>query len=169
MTSAEVRSELVKALELDLIGPRSCESGELGDPGEVLSQPPSRWYLAGFLAPTDSDPSQNTDEGSNEEVDEAADGGGLDDDSIPDKAAAKNRVFPSSMGLSVLVPPDIQQLHVTVIWGDYTPDASGGDNWTRHEVRRELDLDVPTSTEKPSLEPSAWRVLASPLRPRPKP
>ncbi len=45
MDSAAVREELVRTLALDLIGP---------DPGssldrEVLSQPPSRWYLSGSL------------------------------------------------------------------------------------------------------------------------
>ena len=62
MTPETVRSELVDALRLDLIGPGEV----LGDPGrtpgdaaEVLPQRPSSWYLTGFLVPvgdaTDAD------------------------------------------------------------------------------------------------------------------
>ena len=55
MTSPlEVRQELVDALQLDLIGP----TGPLGNHKEVLTQTPSRWYLTGFLVPTDADEDQ---------------------------------------------------------------------------------------------------------------
>jgi hypothetical protein len=46
-----VRTSLLDALQVDLIGP----SGALGDHREVLPQAPSRWYLTGFLVPTDAD------------------------------------------------------------------------------------------------------------------
>src|SRR5438045_2032105 len=72
MTPVEVRSELVNALRLDLVGP-----GEwLGSPDEVLPQAPSRWYLTGFLVPLDADASQKSDPDSAEEVDAADDAGG---------------------------------------------------------------------------------------------
>ena len=49
MTSAEVRTELVNALKLDLVGPGQ----KLGDPNEILPQPPSRWRAAARdLSPT---------------------------------------------------------------------------------------------------------------------
>ena len=44
MSSAEVRSRLIAALEADLVGPFDPAGGE-----EVLLLPPSRWYLTGFL------------------------------------------------------------------------------------------------------------------------
>ncbi len=50
MTSADVRHELVSALQLDLVGPRAG----LGDVAETLPQNPSRWYLTGFLVPFDA-------------------------------------------------------------------------------------------------------------------
>ena len=53
-----------------------------------------------------------------EEVDAAGEGGGTDDGSTPDKSAAPS-LLPSSMGLSVLVPTGVKQLHVEVTWGDY--------------------------------------------------
>ena len=48
MTSADVRAQLTQALRLDLIGPEPDEP----QVSEVLSAPPSRWYLTGFLAPS---------------------------------------------------------------------------------------------------------------------
>ncbi len=52
MTAAQVRSKLVEALQLDLVG----RGQVLGNPAEVLPQSPSRWYLTGFLAPLDAAP-----------------------------------------------------------------------------------------------------------------
>jgi hypothetical protein len=54
MTSAQVRSKLVEALRLDLVGP----GVNLGDAQEALSQAPSRWYLTGFLVPLGAKPEQ---------------------------------------------------------------------------------------------------------------
>ena len=48
MTSAEVRTHLVDALRLDLIGP---ERDDVLHAEEVLSTSPSQWYLGGFLVP----------------------------------------------------------------------------------------------------------------------
>jgi hypothetical protein len=53
MTPVEVRSQLVDALRLDLVGPDAARG--LGTPDEILAQPPSRWYLTGFLAPLEGD------------------------------------------------------------------------------------------------------------------
>ncbi|MDO9017176.1 MAG: hypothetical protein Q8S73_15870 [Deltaproteobacteria bacterium] len=57
--SAAVRAHLLNALAADLLGPFN------GDPNaaEVLSRPPSRFYLTGFLAPSgDRDPGNPTDD-----------------------------------------------------------------------------------------------------------
>ncbi len=47
MRPIEIRSQLVDALRLDLVGPGY--DSELAS--EVLPQAPSRWYLTGFLVP----------------------------------------------------------------------------------------------------------------------
>ncbi len=75
MTSVDVRTELVKALRLDLVGPAE----DLGSPTEVLTQAPARCYLTGFLVPLDAGDEQRVDEDSNDEVDSANDAGGTDD------------------------------------------------------------------------------------------
>ena len=70
MTSAQVRSKLVEALRIDMVGPGT----NLGDPQEVLPQAPSRWYLTGFLVPLGAKPEQRTDETADDDLDQA--GGG---------------------------------------------------------------------------------------------
>lgn len=74
MTRAvEVRTIVVEALQIDLIGP----IGALGDHAEILPQRPSRWYLTGFLAPTDADEGQRYDPTSSDELDQAAKPAGI--------------------------------------------------------------------------------------------
>lgn len=142
MTSGEIRSKLVASLELDLVGPRPG----LGDPAEVLPQSPSRWYLAGFLVPIDAASSQKVDEEATEEVD-SAETGGVDDDDTPERGSAKNRLFASSMGMSLLVPSATKTLNVTVLWGDYEP-RSNPESWVRTARERTIPVDLPAKTDK---------------------
>ncbi len=150
MSPVEVRRELARALNLDLVGP-----GEgLGTADEVLSQAPSRWYLTGFLVPLDAEDTQRVDEDSNEEVDAANDAGGGDDATPTEPASARRRFLPSSIGLSVLVPEATRRLKVCVRWGDYTlrkpADGHGeGTEWERTQRIAELELEVPRSTRRP--------------------
>ncbi len=46
----EVRSQLVDALRLDLVGPDNGSDLE----AEILPQAPFRWYLTGFLVPLEA-------------------------------------------------------------------------------------------------------------------
>ncbi len=130
----------MEALELDLVGPR----GGLGDPNEVLPQSPSRWYLTGFLVPTDAAPSQKVDEEATDELD-SAESGGVDDDEPPERGSARNRLFPSSMGVSLLVGVATKTLDVTVTWGDYEP-RTGSENWARVPREQRLALNLPAKT-----------------------
>ena len=117
LKSVEVRGKLVDALRLDLVGP----SDSLGDAKEALPQSPSRWYLTGFLVPLDAAPEDKSDETANDELDDAGEPGGGDDDDVPEKPAARARYFPSSIGVSVLVPASAKTLKVRASWGDYRP------------------------------------------------
>jgi len=114
-TPLDVRQELVDALQLDLIGP----TGPLGNHKELLTQTPSRWYVTGFLVPTDADEDQRCDPTSNDELDQAAEPAGLDDDSTPEKTAARRSYLPSSMGISVLLPAGVNELDAVVRYGEY--------------------------------------------------
>jgi len=155
--SVDVRERLVHALGLDLIGPD--RGSDLLD--EVLPQSPSRWYLTGFLVPVDADESQKTDETAVEEVDSGGDGNG-DDSVTPEQAAARRASFPSSMGLSLLLPAGAKELTATVRWGDYhlldatdsadaPPEGESADaaarrtppRWQRTEREQTVRLELP--------------------------
>ncbi len=144
MTSVEVRSRLVEALRLDLVGP----SENLGDPNESLPQAPSRWYLTGFLVPAEAIQSQGVDESSTDEVDQAGDGDGLDDDVTPEPAAARQRYLPSSIGLSVLVSDKTGQLTARVSWGDYRLQTEGGETWERTPRSESVSIDLARASAK---------------------
>jgi hypothetical protein len=146
-TSAQVRSKLVNALKLDLVGPEA----DLGDPAEVLPQSPSRWYLTGFLAPLDAPPEQRSDAEADDDLDSAGEPGG-DDDSEPEpSAAAKQKYLPSSIGVSVLLPKEAKTLKVRVAWGDYRlkTGTSGTEEWTREPREETLTLELADKLEHP--------------------
>ena len=110
MTSAEARNRLVEALELDLIGPKPGSPYE----AEVLPQAPSRWYLTGFLVPYEAKVEDRQDEAAHEQLELGDGSGGADDDDTPEPPSARRAFFPSSLGISVLVPKDAQALDVEV-------------------------------------------------------
>lgn len=127
MNSKEVRSELVKVLNLDLIGPNT------GHPlkEEILNQvAPSRWYLSGFIVPMGGLPSQSVaDDAEGEELDGTPQSTGIDDEPTPERQAKKKNHLPSSIGISFLIDKVIKKVPVTISWGDYTfvekPTAPG--------------------------------------------
>jgi hypothetical protein len=132
--SAYVRTSLVDALRLDLIGPDADEPTHAAYATETLPSQPSTWYLTGFLVPFQA---AEADETSTEQMDMLRPKPGVDDDAAPEKASARKAPFPSSIGISLLVPAGVTTLHVDVSWGDYTPlprpdGAEGGtQRWER--------------------------------------
>jgi len=162
MKPVDVRTQLVEALRLDLVGPENGTDLE----AEVLPQAPSRWYLTGFLVPLEAGEDQKSDETAQDELNF---GGGdreaADDDTTPEPAAVRRAYFPSSIGLSVLVPRTAVHIRVIVNWGDYrneprnsedsgekkpTGDEPGrfGLNWSRIPRQVELTLNLPAETAK---------------------
>jgi hypothetical protein len=173
MTPVEVRSQLAEALRLDLVGPgREEKDAELRE--EVLPQAPSRWYLTGFLVPIGAGESQRSDETANDELDQpGVDSDATDDATTPEPPAARRAFYPSSIGVSLLVPPQTTQLAVTARWGDYRlqpadgPAADGQDgeprgdgtapgasgrgpsHWKRVPREETLTLRVPGDSARP--------------------
>jgi hypothetical protein len=145
MTSAEVRSKLVEALRLDLVGPGT----DVGDPQEVLVQSPSRWYLTGFLVPLGAKAEQRTDETADDELDQAGDSGGADEDEPGDKPAARPRYFPSSIGASIILPAGTNGMRVIVRWGDYRRSKEPPEEWARTPREETVPIDLTKATEKP--------------------
>src|SRR5689334_576788 len=80
--SVEVRTRLVDALRIDLVGPPP------GHPfaEEVLPEAPSRWYLTGYLLPSSSKPEDRTDDAAVDELDLNADTGPEDDGTEPERS-----------------------------------------------------------------------------------
>jgi hypothetical protein len=128
-SSVEVRSAIVTAFRRDLVGPGPQDT-DLAR--ERLNESPSRWYLTGFLAPAEDplaqdgrqgaedDPSaqEETETDVEEPVDEGA-GGAAGDAEVPDAPNTKRRFLPSSIGITVLLPPGATEVEAHVSWGDY--------------------------------------------------
>jgi hypothetical protein len=135
--SLEVRSRLVEALKLDLVGPWAGHAlAEERLQGRVR---PSNWYLTGFLIPSGTAPEKSADADEDDDMGgEIPESAGLAEESNEERKAAKKGFFPSSMGLSFLVPKETRALTVTVRWGQYEQtEIEGGDGkpvkvWQRH-------------------------------------
>lgn len=145
-TSRDVRAQLIDALELDLVGPRGGHAPHATYAEEVLPVAPSKWYLTGFLVPYEAPASQRADDDSDDQLDAPGRRVEADDDPQPESASARKAYFPSSMGLSVLVPRETSTLEVEVVWADYAPlgrveppaeDAPAEERAGRGQWRRE--------------------------------
>ena len=125
MTSENVRARLVDVLRRDLVGP-GPQDADLAR--ERLSENPSRWYLTGFIAPRDDeiaadDPSvQEEGEPEGEQEPGEGAGGAAGDDEPAEAPSARRRFLPSSVGITVLLPLDIDHIEATVSWGDYVTE-----------------------------------------------
>lgn len=127
-TSVDIRAQIVNAFRRDLIGP-GAQDADLAT--ERLNESPSRWYLTGFLAPAEdplglegvddeSDPSaQEEMEIDVEEPDADGAGGAAGDNEEPEAPNARRRFLPSSIGLTVLLDPDVTEIEARISWGDY--------------------------------------------------
>ncbi len=109
-----VRDHLVNVLGRDLVG---------AEPHEVLSAAPSRWYLTGFLVPREAPIDVRQDADQDEGVATGGDDDG-DDAPTPEVASARKAFFPSSIGLSILVPRATNTLSVRATWGEYIREGS---------------------------------------------
>jgi hypothetical protein len=107
-SSRDIRSELIQAVLLDLLGP-VCGPEEELDERNVRDR-----YLVGMLAP-------KRQELSPEEFDELAQGGvGSGEDGTPDFTAPPARtMFPSSFGMTFCVDIEAEALQITARWGQY--------------------------------------------------
>src|SRR2546421_12312598 len=115
--SLEVRARLVEALKLDLVGPWAGHAlAQERLPGRLR---PSNWYLTGFLIPSGTPPEKSADADEDDDLGEIPESAGLAEESNEERKAAKKGFFPSSMGLSFLVPKEARTFTVTVRWGDY--------------------------------------------------
>lgn len=160
-TSLEVRSRLLEALELDLVGPWGGHA--LADERLQGWVRPSNWYLTGFLIPSGTPPERSADSDENDDIGgEVPESGGLAEESNDERKAAKKSFFPSTMGLSFLIAQETRSLSVVLRWGDYTheeiQEAEGKPVpvWRRNP--REAVLAIPLTG---AIEPVVHNVLGS--------
>lgn len=152
MNSAAIRSTLVEALRLDLVGPEPDEPAHAEYIKETLPTSPSAWYLTGFLVPFQA---AEPDETSTEQMDMLRPKAGIDDDPAPEKASSRKVPFPSSIGISLLVPAGVESLNLEVSWGDYTPlprpegVETGPQNWQRQPGSASLNVRLTERTPQP--------------------
>lgn len=160
MTSADARDELVRILEDDLIGPKPGEPHE----SEILDVPPSRFYLTGFLIPT-SVRSQALGGEADDEPDLVRRLGGGDDEQSPDRGQARRAQFPSSLGLTVLIPEGAKTLSVEARWGEYAAKGEKGEApapnlrlyW--HRTQRVVSTTVPV--DRITTQPKEFPLLGA--------
>ncbi len=139
--SSKVRSEVVRLLAKDLLGPW------LDDACEVLPQgaTPGERYILGVLSPRgaalDAGATDVTakDDGTGDGADEAG------------AAAAAGSMSPASTGLSFRVGLDVERLVVEASWGRYeqeqvdTGDSEAGEQrraWVRRPEQVEVEVDL---------------------------
>ena len=149
MTPKDIRTKLIDALEVDLVGPRA---GSPLEP-ERIHQAPSRWYLTGFLVPYEAPASHKQDDVGDDQL-ELVDRGGADDNVVPESQARSRAFFPSSMGLSVLVRKSTDTLLAEIHWGTYTrlpniaPAEHGpgrvyeAERWQRTQHRKSVTINL---------------------------
>ena len=130
-TALDIRSIIVGKFRRDLVGP-GPDPVDADIARERLSENPSRWYLTGFLAPIadpltletpsaeeDTPSAQEEVETFTAEQEEAGAGGAVGDDDPPEAPNSKRRFLPSSIGLTVLLPPNVTEIEARISWGDY--------------------------------------------------
>jgi len=104
----DARARLVAALRLELLGP--------ADPDEILSESPISRYTTGQLAPFGTQTPED-------DHDEGGVGSGRTEESgaVDAEVPMSQTITIASIGLSFLVPRNIQQLTVKATWGTYAP------------------------------------------------
>ncbi|MBL8973938.1 MAG: hypothetical protein JNK56_25325, partial [Myxococcales bacterium] len=169
---AHVRDQLASALALDLVGPGPDDTVHAD---EILGTSPSVWYLTGFLVPFEAPPGEREGDDADGELDGIDKARAGDDEASPEASAARKGLFPSSIGLSLLVPAAARELAVTARWGDYSPlpDPDAEDTrrrptrWQRRPRAEPLTLTLKPGTHPYPVPDSGGLELVLSVRPAP--
>ena len=158
--SLDVRTRIVEALKLDLVGPWPGHGlAEERLPGWVR---PSNWYLTGFLIPVGTPPEKSADTDEDDDIDVIPESAGLAEESNDERKTAQKGFFPSSMGLSFLVPKEARSISVIVRWGDYKPtEIEGADDKPIPIWQRKAHEEVVAIALTGAKDPVVHDVLAS--------
>jgi Helicase conserved C-terminal domain len=153
-SSFQVRDELEKLVEQDLLGPWD---------GPLEQFPPKRMgprerYLVGMLGPK-HDAKSTVDDADEVPDTETGVGGDASEVELPEVISPQSlgRIWASSMGLSFCVPADVDVVGVKAEWGRYdeseqeTDDGKKVRAWSREpvEYEKEVRLDAEPSCKIP--------------------
>jgi hypothetical protein len=147
MSKTTVRKNIVKALQLDLIGPQYVHDSKYLS--EMLTESPMFYYLTGFLVPHGSKVKVDI-----EEDETSVNAGDVDDDSSGGEEEAKVHIrrYGSSIGLSFLVSKTTNILNIKCSWGEYVAFKKNKDDkkelWKRNHKEKTLKLQIPASGHK---------------------
>lgn len=121
-SSREVRDHIVDALRADLLGPFAGDADPMAE--ELWDMAPSKRYLTGFLVPAEQAQFEEPDkEDDPNDLEQLGAGDDPNEESNNDPQVKRRPLFPSSMGLSVLLPPGQgDSVAVRVSYADYFPD-----------------------------------------------
>ncbi len=160
---SSVREALVRALELDLLGP--------GSPDEVIDERPMSRYLLGILEPGGSQLGADASEplaveAEDDEVPQVATSDKADDEADADEPLpSTDALSQSSIGLTFAVDAACDYIGVTASFGTYAREAGDGrDLWRRtsHVIEVRLDLAHPPDT-LPLAAGAELRVVVRPV------
>jgi hypothetical protein len=170
-TTLVVRAQLIEALNLDLVGPAVGHA--LADEQLPETLRPATWYLTGFLIPSGTPAEQASDPDEDDDAEEVPAQTGIDQEANDDRRSAKKGFFPSSIGLTFLMPAAAQELTITLRWGDYhlIPIADSGDLptqvWQRTQREEPLTVTLTGGPQPPKDVPNAdglqYQVIERPI------
>ena len=125
---------MIRTLRRDLVGP-DVFADDIDLERELLTERPSRWYLTGFIAPEEGDSAVSDDATAEQGVldddvggegepapDPLMGGGRAEDNGDPDPGAGSRRVLPTSLGLTVLLHPDTEEIEAVITWATTRPN-----------------------------------------------
>ncbi len=157
------RKHLLDSLAADLIGPYDPDTGD-----EVLHLPPLRWYLTGFLVPAGVVQSEVALGGDEDEQLEGGDERPQDTEDSSEPGAKQRPILPSSVGLTVLLPPapagsTPDRVVVEVAWGEYVLRSTSEEVEALCRARgMNPDKYLPNDRRKHALD--LWERVAIPRR-----
>lgn len=165
-SATDIRTKLVEALLLDLVGPSNSHAFA----HELLPQSPRRWYLTGFLVPRKGSSEARASKDEELEEEQCFKKEGDDQGDATDKVA-ETSLLACSMGMSVMLPPDENRIEVTCRWGDYYVEKTEGkaaekevdeeviDKAYEEELAKDLALveHEISKTEEKAVAQSSWK------------
>ncbi|WP_326811541.1 helicase-related protein [Streptomyces scopuliridis] len=137
---SDQRTDFVKYLRRQLVGPPAAED-------ETLVDPPDRRYLMGTLYPRGASLSEHSQEDGEQDFNETTAGNGEEDSFADDPVAEANAWLPSSLGFSFFT--NAPEIEVTCGASRYVTSREGGRRSWRRQPRLSTKETVTTEQKDP--------------------